>query len=339
MKSCVFRRIRIVFVVSGILLLYSCVPESIFQDVLGYNAACPVFLDCTALSAQKIAFRFSKEVTVLSVNFNPPAVPDSIQNGSTVVISVADAFNAGEKIHADMLVEDEMGNTLSVFIPLRARNDRIPQIQLTEIRTEYSKPKCEYIEFKCTSAGELGALRLYISDYGFEQPFYEFPRAEVRENEYVVFHLRTLDPLSVNECGDDLAESCGTDASPLGRDFWYPGSSKHIRKSDAIALCDQDGRVIDAVLLSENAEEDWTKPELREAAGFLSVHDAWRNISGDGSFLRPPDACISGAMTPTRTLNRNESIPDSGTALDWYVCTTGGASPGLPNSTEPYSEP
>ncbi|MDR0597053.1 MAG: hypothetical protein LBG14_00920, partial [Treponema sp.] len=139
----------------------SCSTGQAIQDALGASAETPVFLGVKALSVREIQFEFSKSVAVQSLNFDPPLDILSIKDRTTgeqssALVTLAEAMQGGERIIADLLVEDELGNTLGALIPFRARNDRIPKVQITELRTEYASPKVEFVEIKTLSAGNLG---------------------------------------------------------------------------------------------------------------------------------------------------------------------------------------
>ncbi len=314
----------------------SCAPESALEGVLGVDAAPPVFLGCRSPTPMVVEFAFSEAVSVSSLRLDPPSAVAETTGGTTVTVTLAEPLREGEKVTADILVEDARGNTLNVLVPFRARNDRMPALRITEVRTEYSKPKVEFVELRLESAGQLGALRLVGSGSGFESPLYEFPRAEASAGEYVVVHLRTLEPaLSRDETGSDLAYSGGVEASPSARDFWVPGSEKRIRKTDALALLDQDGNVVDAVLLSESPAGEWPKSELYAAARYLGERGAWR--MGPAGIPNPEDAVPSAGTTTTRTICRDEGLEDSDGPEDWYVAATGCATPGAPNRTERYA--
>jgi hypothetical protein len=318
----------------------SCSTEQAIQKVLGASAETPVFLGVKALSPQEIQFEFSKSVTVRSLNFDPPLDVLSISDEragqkSSALVSLAEAMQGGVQIVADLLVEDELGNTLGVLIPFRSRNDRIPRVQITELRTEYANPKVEFVEIKTLGAGNLGALRLFIAGTSMTEPVFEFPPAEVAAGEYLVVHLRTLDPASVNETGGNLALSPGTEALPEAREFWVPEAVKRLRKTDAVLLLDQDDQVLDGALLSENPDNVWAKADLDRAAKLLAAQGAWRDVAG-GRSLSPREAIPTKGTTATRTICRDETAADTDTAADWYIAATSQASPGKPNSDKRY---
>jgi hypothetical protein len=324
----------------------SCSTEaSAIQEILGTSTEAPVFLACKAVSSTEIAFEFSLPVKVLSITLDPEGELDSVTDGQTVTISFSTPLKVGEQVTADILVEDASRNTLNVLAPFRARNDRLPRMLVNEVRTEYSKTtnskgvssyKVEFVELKTLDAGNLGALRLFIAGNSVEKPTFEFPPAEVSTGEYIVVHLRSCEDGLVNEVEDDLTLSQGTEAAADARDFWVAGTDKLLHKTDAIYLLDQDDKVLDAVMLSEGADV-WAKKTgfIIPAADLLGGQGAWLKTGGSG-LPTHADAVASGTTANTRTICRDEDIPDSNTAADWYITAASNATPGKPNSAVRY---
>ena len=304
--------------------------------ILGRSSESPVFLSCKAVSETEINFQFSCPVRVTSLYFTPAIKLETVEDGSTVRVYYSGGPGPGERLTADLLAEDENGNTINVLVPFRTRNDRIPRLFINELRTEYSKPKSEFIELKTIEAGNLGALRMYVAGNYKEPLLYEFPPIEAAAGEYITLHLRTIEEGCRDELGSNLAESGGTDSSPNARDLWIPGAVKLLRKTDAVYLLDQDNRVVDAVMISETADPWWNKDYFAEAAEFLFRMDAWK--SPDGKICSPADAMRSVGTTLTRTICRDETIDErTGTAADWYITATSSATPGKPNNPKRYN--
>jgi len=291
----------------------------------------PVFLSARAVSETEAQFQFSKPVTITSLRFSPQIQTEAIENGSTVTVSFSGSLEPGERITADLLAQDENGNTINVLVPFRARNDRVPALKITELRTDYSRPRAEFIELRTLEAGNLGALRVFIASNTRSPLVYEFPSVEVSRGEYITLHLRRMDDASRDELGSDLAASVGVDSSPTARDLWVPGTSKLLRRTDIVYILDQDDRVVDAVVLSENADPTWGRSHFADAAEFLFMAGAWK--SADGMAIRPSDAVQTTGTTATRTINRDEALGEnSRSASDWYITVTSGATPGRPNN-------
>ena len=317
----------------------SCATETggeIAGQIIGNKSEAPVFLSCQAVSETEIDFRFSQPVKIVSLRFSPEIKPDEVENGSTIRVIFNNGPGPGERLTADLLAEDSKGNTINVLVPLLTRNNRIPPLCINEIRTEYSKPKCEFIEFKTLKAGNLGALRLFIAGNYKAPMVYEFPPVEVAGGEYITLHLRTTEESNCDELGKNLDESGGADSSPTARDLWIPGSGKLLHKTDAVYLLDQDDHVVDAVMLSESADPWWGKDYFAEAADFLFKADAWK--SPTERVCSPADAVSSNGTTLTRTICRDETLnADSGTAADWYITANSSATPGKPNNPKRYN--
>jgi hypothetical protein len=309
--------------------------------MLGGSSSALLYLNCRAVSQNEVEFVFSQPVTVKYVNFEPELLVDSLENGSTVKVKLKEKPEPGKMIITDLLAEDDKKNTINVLVSFRARNDRMPELVINEICTEYANAtagkKDEFIEFKMKSTGNLGAMRVVINgnSAAAKQTVYEFSPVDVKKDEYVVLHLRTFDESNKDEY-DALDESGGLTASPFARDFWIPGNTKLLHKTAMIYVLDQDDKVIDAVMLSEKPDTWWTKDYLAETAEFLFNSGAW--VSPDGGICGPQDAVISTDATNTRTICRDEFAENTGKAKDWYVTVTSGATPGKQNNPNRYSK-
>jgi hypothetical protein len=323
----------------------SCSTEGALQQILGKSAEPPVFLDCRPVSSTEMVFKFSQAVNVKSLYFDPPLEIKTIDGGEEVTVVFAKQLEEGKKVTADIIVEDSGMNTLNVVVPFRARNDRMPDLVFNELRTENSKPKVEFVEFLSKEAGNLGAMRLFIAGHSVSTPAYEFPTTEVKAGEYIVLHLRTVEEGCLDETGTDLALSGGTDAQGSARDFWLPGNAKLLHKTDALWLVDQDDRIIDAVLLSENSDAKWKSEKIAEAASLFGKKKAWlpSQSAASGSLLPaewepgPSGAVITAGVTPTRTICRDQNLAQKPCAGNWYITDTSSATPGKANNPKRYT--
>jgi hypothetical protein len=320
-----------VFLVLAALWPAGCSTEAAIEGILGSSGQPPVFLECRALAAGEVSFRFSTPVKVLGLTFDPVLEPVSVEEGSLVTVAFTGDAAAGEKVTADILVEDEKGNTLNVLVPFRTRNDRLPPIVLTELRTEYQKPNVEFLEFRSLAAGNLGALRVFIAGTSREPVVFEFPPVETAEGEYILLHLRTVEG-AVNETGSNLDLSGGADAVAGVRDLWAPGTDKLLHKTDAVYFLDQDDRILDAVLLSQDGDPQWKNDRMIQAAEMLAAHGAWKGA--DETVPGPKDAVITAGIghAMKRSVSRYKTDQDTNTAGDWYIAESGEISPGKPNS-------
>jgi len=335
---------KIVYVLCAVcIVLWACSPgesaAGAAGKLFGGSSEALVFLNCRAVSEDEIEFDFSRPVTIKSLSFEPAITVSSIEDGSTVKVRLNEIQRPGTEITADILAEDADKNTINVLIPFRARNNRMPKLVINEIRTENSKPKCEFIEFKTYTAGNLGGLRVFIlgNTKTARRTIYEFLPVEVKKGEYIVLNLRTPEADCKDEYGENLAESGGTNSSPESRDFWIPGSSKLIHKeASAVYVLDQDDKALAAVMISKDAASWWGQDYLAEAAEFLFNQGAWK--SADGKICGPANAVNSADSTLTRTICRDEDAENTNTAADWYITASSSATPGKENNPKRYQK-
>jgi hypothetical protein len=269
-----------------------------------------------------VEFSFSTQVNVLSMYFDPPLDTEILSTGETVTLRINTELTGGEKVMADILVEDKQGNTLNVLVPFRTRNDRLPGLVINEIRTDYSNSsgnlRIEFIELKALSPGNLGALRLFAAYDMGEDPLWEFPPAEVKKGEYIVVHTRSREAGTVDETGS-LSASAGVDALPAARDFWIPGNKKILHSTNAVYAMDQDGTILDGVYILDTG-----------CAINDSVSGAAEKMEAQGAWTGSP--VNADKTSATATICRNEKKADGNTAADWYVTATSSATPGKANS-------
>jgi hypothetical protein len=329
---------------AAILCAVSCADDAAINNVLGSGSETPVFLSYKAASGTEIVFQFSSPVKVISANLDSDdeyePFPDKYDKA--VELRFLADNSGGRSITADLLVEDAYGNSLNVLVPFKTRNDSLPQLVINELRLEYPDNGSEFIELHTLTSGNLGAMRLFAASTSIEEPIYEFPPVKVSAGEYIVLHLRTLTgDIAVDELGDDLNKAKPArpnDINDDSRDLWLPGSVKYLHDDDVIYLVDQDDNIIDGLAIHGDSSKLWdSNKNLSKAAEFMAKQGAW--LGANGEAVKSPgsaDAVNSHKNTMTRTLCRNEEMPDSNTMQDWYICNDGKATPGKKNNTAIY---
>lgn len=252
-------------------------------------------------------------------------------------ISSGDTPSAGEPEHFPPDEDDEVQADNTPKLPPVYKDPNAPVLQINELRTEYNsgQARAEFIEFRANAVVNLDGMRVFIASNNRNPLVYEFSSVEIGEYEYVVLHLRTLDASSKDEYGENLNESGGRDASPTARDFWVPGNTKLLRKTDIVYVLDRDDNVVDAVMIAEKPEQEWPRDYFTETAAFLFNQGAWK--SAEGTFPVPADAVDSSGIKTslTRSISRDETTAFTRTAADWYITAIGGVTPGMRNSPRP----
>lgn len=307
-------------------LLYGCSPLPVFEGILSVDAEPPCYVSAKMPKADRLTVVFSEAVKLSSARFDPEVPVAASGDGTAeVTIDFSRPLECGRRYVMDLTAEDADGNTVTVLAPFIGRNDHPARLVINEIRTEYAKPKVEYIELFVKEAGQLGGLSVVTTASGFAEPVLVFPPLDVASGEYVVVHLRSIEEGLVDETGA-VDASGGTDSSPSARDFWVGGAEKRIHKTDVVAVLDTEGDPLDGAAFTETPGSDWKNEELSSAAAFLAEKGAW-----------PGEPASSLGCTTTRTLGRSALSIDTDSKADWKVTATGGASPGSVNSETAYA--
>ncbi|MDR0550818.1 MAG: hypothetical protein LBG72_02235 [Spirochaetaceae bacterium] len=327
-------------------LAAACTKDADINKLFTVNSSAPAFVLYKPVSGRQVDFMFSTPVEVLDAKLEPDAAGTRWTAGETVSLFFEDEHSTGAQMLVDMLVADAQGSTLSLLLPFRTMNTRLPRILINEVRTQSSSgsvKRGEFIELKTFTAGNLGALRVFIARNGIEEPVYEFPPVEVAAGEYITLHIRTYpEDNAVDELGGvesfELTKTTAN-ANFASRDIWTHINAELLRQSDAVYILDQNGAVLDAVVFY-NTEVEWEKYNaLSQTVEMLAKQGAW--LAKDGTPVENPTAncaALNAGSTPTRTLCRDETVSDSNTANDWYVCKDGGATPGARNNPARYTK-
>ncbi len=319
-------------------IFFSCAIDPEVVRIWGGDVSVPELLSLEVVSETGLVARFSRPVslTVASVAIPGTATADSgdevldvswgyADDGKTVELSVSRNPGIGVRAVLSGTVEDERGNTLTFAFPYTGWNDRVPDMVINEVRVSYSKPKVEYVELFMLSDGNLGGVKIE-NPRNAKNPSYEFPSAEVRAGEYVVWHVRSVEEGLVDEIGAADA-SGGTEARIDARDFWSDFSSSPLKADNALLLrARKGGPIVDALLLSSGTLADWPTDEVRAAAKEAFESGAWQTGAGIG------DAASSFGASPTRTVGRDSLSTDTDGPGDWAVCATSKCSPGAVNA-------
>jgi len=209
-------------------------------------------------------------------------------------------------------------------------------LMLNELRTEVSisGKRAEYIEFKARAAGNLKGLSLHIMNNAAKPFVYNFPAVTVASGEYITLHLQILESGCVDELGDDLSLSGGSEACPTARDLWVAGTAEVLNKTDIVYLQDANGKIIDAIVMNEKPGVTWNSKQ----AHFSEITDTLYNCgmwkSADGQKPTPFDTVNTSAIIGTsysQSVSRDEDMENTHSADDWYITGIGGLTPGKPN--------
>jgi len=208
---------------------------------------------------------------------------------------------------------------------------------INELKTEFTatSKRPEYIEFKTLAAGNLNGITLHIM-FNEKNPFvYNFPDINVKKGEYIILHLRTVDNNCIDELGDNLNLSTGTDSCSTARDLWVKGSNKILHKTDIVYLQNASGKIIDAIVMNEKPSLTWDKSQshFTGIVEYLCSVEAWEYEDDYPTAYDAVDTSSIGQST-YKSICRYEWRANNFNTSDWYITDnkTSFVSPGLPNN-------
>lgn len=340
-------------------------PEGI--TIIGGDYSSPKLTDFIVSGTDSLMLTFSDEITLGNLYISPSSVcedefarykidmesvvveENGADDGIGYMLHLPGQTECGREYVLFAEAEDKKGNTLSFSTVFYGYNEKVPKLVLSEVRTEASKPKPEFVEFYCISDGNTGGIVLEVFYNKADSFRYVFPAASVKAGEYIVLHLRSYDeqePYCVNEVDSgstSLSASSAADSCPDARDLWHDDNSKLLGKTAVILLWERSrGRMMDALLIAESEKDGWPTYAAGDAAQSAVLADVWI----DGAAVT--DAVCTDKSTATRTVSRQNIAeiteaagsddfvwPVPVSASDWMVVATSQATPGKQNSSKP----
>ena len=323
-------------------------------EVLSGDFSPPKLVSMDVLDGRTLKLSFSKEINPVTFQVGEIVqtnqgnslftdfeneIPLSVvkENQMELDVILDNETEIGKYYGIQGLVSDSGGNELSFTSTFAAYNDRLPDIILSEIQTDMKSNKggansAEFVEFFSRTSGNLSGMCLY-SAYDGEACRYEFPAVEVEAGEYITLHMRKLEDICVDELDDDLTLSGGNWSSDTARDLWIDNTSARLGKTDVILLEERkNGKVIDALLLTEQKKDVWPKSSEVDAAERAVKDGAWKGSADISS------AVSTANLTTTRSISRQGNLMTAGKAdkNNWLLTATSTISPGKPNSSKPF---
>ncbi len=293
-------------------------------------------LECYQLSSDS-----AKESSAVLVGNVLATEIEGSASGIAYNLAFPEELDASAKYSLSGTVKDSVGSTLSFTVGYNGYNSRVPKMIFSEISTEYSNPKTEFIEFYVLEDGNLAGMILHSAYDGVKNDFI-FPPVEVKKGEYVVLHMRLIEDGAVNELGDNISLSKSKLASSTGRDLYISNTESRLSKNDVLLLRNRlNGDLVDAVAYRDGEKSNWSKDVMK-----LYIQEAVDSGTWQGG-VDVQNSVNVEKITATRTLCRQniadivsdfeEGITTFENSKDnWIIVATSNASPGKENSSKSY---
>ncbi len=242
------------------------------------------------------------------------------------------------------VAEDDRNNTLSFSVGFYGLNDNLAELLLSEIRTDMTKLKVEFVELFALKSGNTGGMVLECCN-GSKKLEYVMPAVDVKAGDYIVVHLRSTE----DGCADEMEsyDKCkATDCSDTAVDLWVEGNTKQVSKNGCVILRERTGSSpCDIICFLESSKTAWPSDIIEESVKEAFECGVWK----DGDTFET--AFCSDKATTARTITRTGlsellNLAESGklefpvpvSAENWIIAGGVKATPGTANSETPYTE-
>ncbi len=319
-----------------------CDPQATLPEMIRGDWQAPILHRTEARSESVVAMEFDEPVHLLELSIDPVVeITESRWWDGALELTGRPAFLPGREYWIDARVADESGNVSSILASVYGLNEHVPDIRISEFVCEGSAAHPDWIELEVLTDGNVGGMCLYEGSPGSWDSRVILPPLDVGGGDYIVVHCK---PEGLPEEVDELttpSESGGNDASPAAWDVWVPEGDGIPNSTGAITLCSYPrGPIVDAVLYTTKKYDVSSDKRGFGLTSQLAMFEEVVALGGweiTGEFVIPEDGVDPENSTATRSICRTPGAPDTGTAADWHITPTGGASPGSQNSPDRYS--
>lgn len=223
--------------------------------------------------------------------------------------------------------KDENENSLSFSLPLKAINENLPEMKITEVHNRKGSgkhngvayPKEEFVELAALSEGDLTGVELYSASR--KGAIFTFPNIHVKTNDIIIVHLTNNEEKGWKneEEGDITLSKTKWYSSDNARDLWNKRNDSCLSKAQDVILLEykEKNAILDAFLYSL-PDEEWDSEEKEEAAKRAFEAGKW------GSFAAQ-DAVDSSPISPSKSFVRTKNANNKNS---WEITKSRKETPG-----------
>lgn len=297
--------------------LMSCSNEIELGEIVnafsGLDDSTPVLEGVSFASSSIICLQFSEPVKVYENSFEPYVAR---ADGKFVYVTLNRNLPPGVMSEISGRVKDYSGNTSGFSVKVWGYNPLMPKVLINEFTTKGTTKSPDRTELLVLEDGNINGMSLYCGIPDDYDAKYVFGDIDVKANDLLVVWW-------TEELPSDIE-------SYDGRNFCAESSEGASSNNGTIVLCSAPSigaSVMDAVVYSNytTANEGYGTRAAKERAFWVIDNAYWKG-----------DPLESTTSTATRSMSRILLSEDTNGLENWYITVTGGATFGLPNTSESY---
>ena len=313
-------------------------------DAIQQGASVSETVRQTAAETESVEADSSEQVVTVPDDENPAESVNAGNSPAEYLVFFEKPLEPSVEYILYAVAEDERNNTLSFSVGFYGLNDNLAELLLSEIRTDMTKTKVEFVELFALKSGNTGGMVLECCN-GSKKLEYVMPAVDVKAGDYIVVHLRSIE----DSCTDELEsyDKCkATDCSDTAVDLWVEGNTKQVSKNGCVVLRERTGSApCDIICFLESSKTAWPSDIIEESVKEAFECGLWK----DGDTFET--AFCSDKATTARTITRTGlsellnlagagklEFPVPVSAENWIIAGGVKATSGTANSETPYTE-
>lgn len=273
----------------------------------------PVLTNIETLGAQTVLLTFNEPIdgNFVSLTCLQNSIRSSMVHNQQVTLALNNPIALSEAQTIEGSVRDIRGNSTYFSIKVWAKNENIPTLLINEFTTKGNETHPDRVELVATSRGNIAGVTLYAGTKDAWTDRIILPDRWVERGTYLVINF-SEGTLEDGNLKSELQTGLGSNNGCLSL-------AKNPHYSSTL---------LDAVVWgnhSTSTHEGFGSKALKDSVNSLYQQGHWESNSCNGSI-------DSTNSTATRSFCR-DSLRDTNSHSEWYICATKAATFGYANST------
>lgn len=298
--------------------------EEVFNTLSANDKTLPCLLSLTVESTKSAYAQFDEDIKVVKVTLDNESQQYKYLSSSKIQIIFNNPISVSEVKELYLIVEDLKGNTSSFIFSLSGKNERIPNIKITEFSSKGTDTQPDRIELLAYTSGNVEGIYCANGTKGNETYGFTLPSIEVKRGDYIVIYWSAV-PEKSSFINNTNNTSYLIEAN---------SNVKLATNNGCFVLYDTisgSGEILDAIVYSDNEATTYS------GFGNANVEKSYNELVSEFEWIDEP--IYSKHTTSTRTINRYNGSDDSNRNIDFYICDTKCLTFGNSNNEKKYTPP
>lgn len=298
--------------------------EEIFNMICANDKTLPCLLSLNVESTKSASAQFDEDIRVVKVTLDNESQQYKYLSSSRIQIIFNNPISVSEAKELYLIVEDLKGNTSSFIFSVSGKNERIPNIKITEYSSKGTDTQPDRIELLAYTSGNVEGIYCANGTKGNETYGFTLPSIDVKRGDYIVIYWNAVPDKSsfINNTNNTS--------------YLIPANSstKLATNNGCFVLYDTisgSGEILDAIVYSDKEATTYS------GFGNANVEKSYNELVSEFEWIDEP--IYSKHTTSTRTINRYNGSDDTNRNIDFYICDTKCLSFGNSNNEKKYTPP